>query len=174
MHFFSPAPPLSSFCKLARRFIDFAYVECAIQKDDIAWQTGGDAMARMLNGIKYCSPVFVCCLGEMKGLKVNRKLISERRKNELIKNYPFLSSMIFDKEKIPTASTTDVELMEALYIPSMEAAMIKQERGVFAGAMVDGHQESYCEHKHFFTRHPSLCSVNFPEYMQVRIYPNHF
>jgi len=151
-------PMLRLYCD--DRFIDFAYVECAIPNGNIAWQGGDEAISRMLHGIKYCAPVFVCCLGEMLSLNVNRKSMSADFKEEMITDFPMLSSMVFSDDVRVIPTTTELEIAEALFVPSMEEAMRREdaEDGVVE-------IESAADHTFFFNRHPSLRSINFPEYI---------
>ena len=114
-------------------------------------------MSNMLKGIRYCSPVFVGCYGEMLGLPVNRKAISASHKEELAEEFPFLGSEVFDPAQQQLMSTTEVELMEALFIPAMEAELFPDGR--------DGDKYSFAESVYAFVRHPSLMSINFPDHL---------
>ena len=147
-------PRLRKFCD--DRFIDFAYVECAIDEKDAAWQSRGEAMSKMLKGIRYCSPVFVGCYGEMLGLPVNRKAINRALKEQLTDEFPFLGSEVFDPAQQALMSTTEVELMEALFIPAMEAEL-------FPDGGAESDKYAFAESVYAFIRHPSLMSINFPE-----------
>ncbi|GMH94277.1 hypothetical protein TL16_g12860 [Triparma laevis f. inornata] len=153
-------PRLRKFCD--DRFIDFSYNECAIDEKNAAWQSGPTAVSKMLKGVRYCSPVFVGCYGEMLGLPVNRKMKAESRDN-LIANHPFLSTEVFDPEKREVPTTTEMELLEALFIPIMES---KMKLGLAYNVdLPEGKRPECCNNKFIFVRHPSLRSINFPEHL---------
>ena len=117
----------------------------------------------MLKGVRYCAPIFVGFYGEMLGLPVKKQMKPELR-DTLISEFPFLSEEVFDPEKREVPTTTEMELLEALFIPIMESKMklgLTSNLDLPEGAP----RPECCKNKFVFARHPSLRSVNFAEHL---------
>jgi len=128
-------------------FIDFSYVDVTAEKTDPTQLQSGELLSKMLWGIRYCSPVFVACFGEMKGLNLKHDQTTNSQKEDIITRHPWTHSFLNNSES--AISITDLELQEALFIPLMEKYSSFQS-----------------EHFHCFVRHPSMRSVNFPDHMK--------
>jgi len=144
-------PSLRKYCE--DRHVDFSFVDVSAEKADRESLMDGRALSKILWGIKYCRPCFLCCSGEMAGEKIDTRFLKSPFGMELVEDFPWLADLARRKRECGFMTTiTEVELNEALFVPELEHSCIYND----TSDDIDVKNDAF-----FFSRHPSLHSQSF-------------